>query len=146
MGKKKTSSYEDWCGRVLQNFMQRLYESSYKIAINVIEEDSPIQIGEIVKAAGYWERSQTLRIVGIRLQAYSLVDCPGDALSFLYEGMPVKKNGEPMKNRKPIVFWWFIKNGTEYYMPDYYKLGTKSALFCRGKEYFNERLKNVYRN
>lgn len=79
-----------------------------------------------------WIRLIIGRVTGIRLQ---IVRTPssgrkcnsGKKLSFLYEGILVKKNGELMKNRKPEVFWDFVKDDIHYCMSSYHGLRIRPA-------------------
>ena len=111
----------------LRDFRENIREGSSNLINKIIKENSPIQIGEDVKTTD-WNETQILRVISIKLWAISSFGFPGNELSFSYEGIPLKKNGEPMKNRKPVPFWTFIKNGKEYHMPSYFRIKIKVAV------------------
>lgn len=104
---------------VLQSFMRKIREESLTLIDNIIKKYSPIQIGEDAETTDYKKDSLILRVTKIELYAIDSWGGPGERLSFVYQGIPLKKNGEPMKQRRPIWFSSFIKNGKKYYMPSY---------------------------
>ena len=102
----------------LRVFMQKTREASAALIAEIIKEHSPIQKDEDIESLHLGENKR-LRVTRVTLEAISSFGWPGERLSFSYEGIPLAKNGEPMKNRKPISFSHFQKDGEKYYMPSY---------------------------
>lgn len=118
----------------LEKFKFNIRQESQKLIDKIIKENSPIQIGEDVETIGFSE-TRTLRVISIKLWADDSFGYPGNTLSFSYEGMPLKKNGEIMKNRIPVPFWAFTKNGKKYHVPSYWRIRIKTArIHCRNSE------------
>ncbi len=111
----------------LQDFMKNIAESSCKLIDEIIKENSPIQIGEDVRTIQYAGNIEILRVTKITLWAIDSWGNPGKKLSFEYEGLPLRKNGEPMKHRNPVWFDAFEKKDKKYYMPSYNRIKVKSA-------------------
>lgn len=105
-----------------ERFKRKIYEDSDALIKKMIKENSPIKLDEDVKVFEYRDEIQMLRVSKIEVWAISSWGCQGDRLSFDYHGLPLKKNGEPMKNRKPIWFNCFEKDGKRYHMPSYSRI------------------------
>jgi hypothetical protein len=115
----------------LQSFMRKISKESLALIDNIIEKYSPIQIGEDVETVTY-NGTQTLRVTKIELYVIDSWGGPGERLSFVYQGIPLKKNGKPMKQRKPIQFSVFIKNNEKYWMPSYNRfLITEAKMYAK---------------
>ena len=112
--------------RELVKYQRKIREQSQKLIEKIIKGKSPIQIGENVETCTM-ANIQLLKVVDITLQAVDSFGTAGNLLSFGYTGMLLKANHEIMKNRKPIYFSTFTKNGTKYTMPSYFRIQIRSA-------------------
>lgn len=106
----------------LTKFKNEIRNKSIKLIDKIIKEKSVIQIGEDVEIIQYNKYNKILRVTTIKLMAISSWGEPGEKLSFYYEGRPLSKNGELIKNRKPEWFGTFIKNGIKYHCPSYLRV------------------------
>ena len=98
-------------------FAQKIRDESRKLIEETIKKHSPIQIDDIVTEC-YGEK-QKLQVTEINLYGIDAWESSFARMSFSYWGLPVKKNGSPMLNRKPVWFSTFIFNGVKYNMPSY---------------------------
>ena len=100
----------------LRAFEKKINDRSEQLIEKTIREKSPIQIGDIViELYG----GQKLQVTSIKLYGIDDWGLSFSQMSFSYEGLPLKKDDTPIKNRKPIWFSSFIFNGVEYHMPSY---------------------------
>ena len=107
----------------LHDYLRKIRNESKELIDKIIKENSVIQLGENVEVVPYFkEKTKIVRVTTIKLMAISLWGEPGERLSFYYEGVPLSKSGEPMKNRKPEWFGTFIKDGKKYHCPSYLKV------------------------
>ena len=105
----------------LQEYMYKIRDESKGLIEKIIKEKSVIQVGEDVEVC-YAGKNKFVRVAIIKLMATSSWGYPGESLSFYYEGVPLSKNGEPMKNRKPEWFGTFFKNGKKYHCPSHLRV------------------------
>jgi len=105
----------------LRVYMLKISEESDSLIKKIIEEYSPAQTGDdvVVSVLG---QPQSLRVTEVNLEAVDSCGWPGGRLSFSYKGIPLTKKGEPMKNRKQVLFSHFMKDGKKYSMPSYYRV------------------------
>jgi len=94
----------------LSEFEMKIRKESKSLIEKIIKEHSPIQIGDIVNE---------LKVIRVRLYGIDCWGSPFSKMSFSYEGIPLKKDGTPIKNRKPIWFSSFEKDGNRIEMPSY---------------------------
>lgn len=111
----------------LSRFQAKIDKDSTALIAKIIKAHSPIQIGECVDSFECGVYKQVLQVSKIKLCAVKSWGFPGDKLSFAYEGLPLKKDGSVMKNRKPIRFSAFRKDGKKYHMPSYNRLQIATA-------------------
>lgn len=107
-------------------YKSKIWNESNKLIKKIIKEHSVIQVGDDVEIVDF-QKNKILRVVTIKLMAVSSWGEAGEKLSFYYEGVPVAKNGKPIKNRKPIWFGTFIKNDKKYHCPSYRRVEITSA-------------------
>jgi hypothetical protein len=110
-------------------FQDKIEKESLNLINKIIKKHCPISVGEKIKAL-YGEEAEWLIVTEISLMAVDSWGWHGEKLSFKYEGLPLKKNGEPMKNRKPKWFGCFEKNGKICHTPSYSRLSIMSANMC----------------
>ena len=110
----------------LSDFKEKIEKESVALIDKIIKENCPISVGEKVKAI-YGDTTERLIVSEINLMAVDSWGWHGERLSFKYKGIPLKKNGEPMKNRKPIWFGCFEKDGKIYHTPSYLRLSVIPA-------------------
>lgn len=110
----------------LSAYMDKIRKESQCLIDELIVKYSPIQKNEDVETVRFGEL-QVLRVTKITLLAVDSFGHPGEKLSFSYEGLPLTKKGDPMKNRNPIWFSAFRKEGKKYHMPSYFRVGIKTA-------------------
>lgn len=106
-------------------FQNKIEKESLNLINKIIKEYCPIFVGEKVKTFTFssnGDEIEWLKVSKISLMAIDLWNYPGERLSFKYEGLLLKKNGEPMKNRKPVWFSCFEKDGKIYNTPSYLRL------------------------
>lgn len=113
----------------LTEFQEKIDKESLSLINKTIKEHCPISVGEKVKTF-YGKEVEWLIVSKISLMAIDSWGWHGNRLSFKYEGLPLKKNGEPMKNRKPVWFGCFEKNGKVYHTPSYSRLSVVPASIC----------------
>jgi hypothetical protein len=111
----------------LNKFTDKIEKESIILINEIIKNHCPIKIGEKIKTIYYRDRVMWLIVSKITLMAVDSWGWHGNKLSFSYEGIPIKKNGEPMKNRKPVWFDHFEKKGKIYSTPSYSRLIVDSA-------------------
>ena len=114
----------------LEKFKRDIRNQSLDLINKLVKKHSPIKIGETVNTWPSWStenEAEKLIVTEIILMAVDSWGYPGDKLSFEYEGAPLKKNGEKMKNRKPIWFNCFKKNAKRYHMPTYNRVEVTTA-------------------
>ena len=116
----------EFINKELDEFANEIKEKSIKLINKIIKNHCPIKIGEKIKSL-YGKEETWLIVSKITLMAVDSWGWHGNRLSFSYEGIPVKKNGEPMKKRKPLWFNCFEKNGKIYNTPSYSRLIVDSA-------------------
>lgn len=119
----------------LWKYRQKIEKESKELIEILIKNHSPIQLGEDVETISFGEETEMMRVTAVELMAVSNLGFPGDKLSFYYEGIPLGKNGKPMKNRKPKCLGAFIKNGQWYYCPSYYRVKIIPAKMHQTNEY-----------
>lgn len=110
----------------LAAFKERIDKESHVLINNIIEKHCPIFVGEKVKTL-WGEVEEWMVVTKISLMAINSCGYHGGKLSFEYEGIPLKKNRVPMKNRKPKWFGCFEKNGKIYHTPSYSRLAVVPA-------------------
>ena len=111
----------------LAAFARKIDKESVSLIKKIIKKHCPISIGEKVKTK-YDKKREWLIVTEIELMVIDSWSM--NRLSFKYEGLPLKKNGEPMKNRKPVWFGCFEKNGKVYHTPSYSRLSVVPANMC----------------
>ena len=110
----------------LTEFQDKIDKESCDLINKIIKEHCPISVGEKVKTSwGYVD--EWMVVTKISLMAIDSWSYPGERLSFRYEGILLKKNRVPMKNRKPKWFGSFKKNGKTYNTPSYLRFAIISA-------------------
>ncbi len=114
----------------LTSYMDKIGKESRSLIEELVVKYSPIQIAEDIESIISGEL-QILRVIKITLFGIDSWDALGEKLSFSYEGMPLTKKGNPMKNRKPIWFSAFRKEGKKYHMPSYNRIEIKTARMYR---------------
>jgi hypothetical protein len=102
-------------------FEDKIEKKSINLINKIIKEHCPISVGEKIKTL-WGDVEEWMVVTKIELMAVDSWDCHGDTLSFKYEGIPLKKNRVPMKNRKPKWFGCFEKKGRIYDTPSYFRL------------------------
>lgn len=113
------------------DFTDRIEQKSTKLINKIIKNHCPICVGEKVKTFGYGGEAEWLQVSTINLM---IIDSwSKNNLSFFFEGRPLKKNGEPMRNRKPVWFDCFEKNGEKYTIPSYCRLTVGQAKMYQGE-------------
>lgn len=105
----------------LTEFQDKIDKESCDLINKIIKEYCPISVDEKIKTL-WGEVEEWMVVTNISLMAIDSWNQPGERLSFQYEGIPLKKNGESMKNRKPKWFGSFEKNGKVYNTPSYSRL------------------------
>jgi hypothetical protein len=105
----------------LSVFDTKIDKESCDLINRIIKEHCPISVGEKIKIL-WGHIDEWMIVTKISLMAIDSWNQPGERLSFQYEGIPLKKNGESMKNRKPKWFGSFEKNGKVYNTPSYSRL------------------------
>ena len=108
-------------------FKDRIEKESTNLIAKIIKKHCPISIGEKVRTFAYFNEVEWLIVSKISLMAIDSWNYHGDRLSFEYEGIPLKKNGVPMKNRKPKWFGCFEKNDKIYHTPSYSRIAVVPA-------------------
>jgi hypothetical protein len=105
----------------LTEFQDKIEKESFDLITKIIKEHCPISVGEKIKTL--WGNVEEWMVVTkIDLMAINSWNYPGERLSFRYEGVPLKKNRVPMKNRKPKWFGSFEKKGKIYHTPSYLRI------------------------
>ena len=107
--------------RELSKFEDKIEKESTDLINKIIKKDCPIVVGEKIKTL-WGEIEEWMVVTKIELMAINSWNYPGDRLSFRYEGIPLKKNRVPMKNRKPKWFGYFKKNDKIYGTPSYLRV------------------------
>lgn len=102
-------------------FQDKIEKESLNLINKIIKEYCPISVGEKIKTL-WGEVEEWMVVTNINLMAINSWRYPGERLSFEYEGIPLKKNRVPMKNRKPKWFGCFEKKGKIYHTPSYLRL------------------------
>ena len=102
-------------------FQDKIEKESLNLINKIIKEYCPISVGEKIKTL-WGEVEEWMVVTTIDLMAINSWGCHGERLSFKYEGIPLKKNRVPMKNRKPKWFGSFEKKGKIYNTPSYLRL------------------------
>ena len=123
--KMKTETIE-FESKELSEYKYKIDKESLVLINKIIEEYCPIAVGEKVKTL-FMDNVEWLQVTKISLMAVDSWGWHGDKLSFKYEGIPLKKNGDAMKNRKPVWFGCFEKNGKIYHTPSYFRLLVSGA-------------------
>lgn len=112
-------------------FKGKIEKESLDLIAKIIKKHCPISVGEKVKTFTYGNKVEWLIVSEISLLAVDSWGYHGEKLSFEYEGLPLKKNGEPMKSRKPVRFDHFEKKGKIYGTPSYSRLTVVPANMYR---------------
>ena len=107
--------------RELSSFEGKIEKESADLIAKIIKQDCPIVVGEKVKTL-WGDVEEWMVVTKISLMAINSWGEHGDRLSFQYEGIPLKKNRVPMKNRNPKWFGCFEKKGKIYDTPSYSRL------------------------
>ena len=109
----------EFASKELEAYENEIKKTSSDLIKKIIEKHSPIRRGEIVAAMlGFGGATTPLIVTDINLHGIRYHTC-FERLSFSYEGLPPRKDGGIMKNRKKIWFASFKKNGRKYFMPSY---------------------------
>ena len=110
----------------LTTFQDKIEKESTDLIAEIIKEHCPISVGEKIKTL-WGEVEEWMVVTKISLMAINSWGEYGDRLSFEYEGIPLKKNRVPMKNRKPKWFSCFEKTGKIHGTPSYLRLAVVPA-------------------
>ena len=113
---------------LLQFFSEKIQQLEYKISEaletvvkKIIEEHSPVQVGNIVES--YWGMEKTtMKVTQVQLLAAWNSTEKGDALSFHYSGIACMKNGKPIPERKEQPILSFTFNNIRYNTPGYSRI------------------------
>lgn len=104
----------------LFKFEHKMQVDSAKLVEKVIAEKSPAQKGDIIYAI---HTTASIEPIWMQITKVSLMSMRGwggmGELSFYYEGVPLTKQGKPMKNRNPKPVWAFEIGGTRVDCPTY---------------------------
>lgn len=111
----------------LSDYQDKIEKESTELINKLIIENCPIAVGEKVKSL-FMNEEEMMIVTKISLMAVDSWGRHGEDLSFQYYGIPLKKNGEPMKNRKPVLFDYFEKNGKKFGTPSYFRLLVSAAI------------------
>lgn len=112
-------------------FQDKIEKESLNLINKIIKEYCSISVGEKIKTLR-GEVEEWMVVTNISLMAVDSWGWHWEKLSFEYEGIPLKKNRVPMKNRKPKWFGCFEKDGKIYHTPSYSRLSVVPAnMFSR---------------
>lgn len=113
------------------DYLRKIKNDSFKLIEKIIKKHSVIQVGENVEVIMYNSDNIKMRVTTVKLMAINSWGGAGTELSFYYEGIPLSKNGKPMKNRNPQWFGTFIKDGKKYHCPSYLRVEIIPAIMYK---------------